>query len=171
MLRLAPSLLYNMWYFSFKHILHLFVVEWCSILQSPANLVACSTMFSILNVGAQRSLRSAGFFSHVCIVLIISLLEWPTCNSCIVLLSTRYILCHCGFINYAAGLTSAFNWAVLWLSLTIIPDLEIVRSVSGNLNVFTEKFLRKEGIYWVKNAWLCAEMILTIGICSKKQSC
>ena len=31
-------------------------------------------------------------------------------------------------------------------------DLEIVRSVSGNLNVFTEKFLRKEGIYWVKNA-------------------
>ena len=31
-------------------------------------------------------------------------------------------------------------------------DLEIVRSVSGNLDVFTEKFLRKEGIYWVKNA-------------------
>ena len=31
-------------------------------------------------------------------------------------------------------------------------DLEIVQSVSGNLNVFTEKCLRKEGIYWVKNA-------------------
>ena len=32
-----------------------------------------------------------------------------------------------------------------------LPDLEIVLSVSGNFNVFTEKFLRKERIYWVKN--------------------
>ena len=31
------------------------------------------------------------------------------------------------------------------------PDLEIVLSVSGNFNVFTEKFLQKERIYWVKN--------------------
>ena len=48
-------------------------------------------------------------------------------------------------------------------------DLEIVRSVSGNLNVFTEKFLPKEGIYWVENTQLCTEMFLMMGICSKKQ--
>ena len=33
----------------------------------------------------------------------------------------------------------------------ISPDLEIVLSVSGNFNVFTEKFLQKERKYWVKN--------------------
>ena len=51
------------------------------------------------------------------------------------------------------------------------PHLEIVQSLSGNLSVFTEKFLQKVGIYWVKNALLCAEMFLMMGIYSKKQSC
>ena len=31
------------------------------------------------------------------------------------------------------------------------PNLEIVRSVSGNFNVFTEKFLQKERKYLFKN--------------------
>ena len=38
-----------------------------------------------------------------------------------------------------------------WEEGEVPPDLEIVQSVSGNSNVFTEKFLRKERIYWVKN--------------------
>ena len=50
-------------------------------------------------------------------------------------------------------------------------DLEIVRSVSGNLNVFTEKFLRNERLYWVENALFCAEIFLMMGNYSKKQNC
>ena len=37
-------------------------------------------------------------------------------------------------------------------------DLEIVRSVSGNLNVFTEKFLQNGGLYLDKNASFFAEI-------------
>ena len=49
-------------------------------------------------------------------------------------------------------------------------DLEIVRSVSGNLNVFTEKFLRNEVFYWAKNALFCAEIVLMMGNYAKKQN-
>ena len=38
-------------------------------------------------------------------------------------------------------------------------DLEIVRNVSGNLNVFTEKFLQNGGLYLDKNASFCAEIV------------
>ena len=62
-----------------------------------------------------------------------------------------------------------FSRTALALYWVFSTDLEIVKSVSGNQNVFAENFLRKED--WVKNAWLCTEMFLMIGICSKKQSC
>ena len=36
-----------------------------------------------------------------------------------------------------------------------LPDLEIVQSVSGNLNVFTEKILRNGGLYGDRNSSFC----------------
>ena len=43
------------------------------------------------------------------------------------------------------------------------PDLEIVRSVSGNLNVFTEKFLQNERLYPVKKYVILCKNFLMMG--------
>ena len=52
----------------------------------------------------------------------------------------------------------------------LYADLKIVQSVSGNLNVFTEKFLQNGRLYWDKNASFCAETFQMMGNRSKKQN-
>ena len=85
-----------------------------------------------------------------------------TCNW---LLSICYLLFVTRFLLIATCYFVLDTYYLLYRTyyLLLATDLEIVRSVSGNLNISAEKSLQNKELYCVKNAILYAEIFLMMG--------